>query len=197
MPKYMILLQNLLTGKYFFLTFQGSLRSLLSSSTIALASWMLRQEASFLQRWSLSRTDAGFEQCALHPSSCFSFAAGRNGEQTNLSPVGAASHLAFLKPQPRPNPCDWYACGCSEKPGMPLTPSSQRGPVFARLALRSARIRTNLIWPEGAFLWLMIPPRIFSRSNLARASAAARNASAWSCVCMHDWSEYKLSRNCK
>lgn len=32
-----------------------------------------------------------------------------------------------------------------ESPGMPLAPASQRGPVFAQLALHSAHTRTNLI----------------------------------------------------
>lgn len=112
---------------------------------------MLRQKASFLQRRSLQRTDAGLNNVLSIPPAVSHFAAGWTAQQRNPSLVEAASQLAFRSHSLVLIHVIDMPPDVVKSPGMPLTPSSQLGPVFARLALLSAHIRTNLIWPEGAF----------------------------------------------
>lgn len=86
------------------------------------------------------------------------FAVGWTEQQKNLSPVEDASQLALISHSlsliaVRPSICHKIHAlpDVVKRPGVSCVPSSQQGLVCARLALRSAHTRTNLIWPEGGF----------------------------------------------
>ncbi len=111
---------------------------------------MLRQKAKMSSfRGGVCREQMQVEQCALHPSSCFSFR-WRVDWRTEES-VTALQSRSLVLIIVRPSICHVIDMPprVMKSPGMPLTPASQGGPVFARLALLSVHTRTNLIWPEG------------------------------------------------
>lgn len=122
-----------------------------------------------------------FEQCALHPSSCFSFRCRMDCTTEESVTSGSCVSVGLSKPQPSPNPCDWYASGCSEKPRhAPHALQPARACLCsAGVALCSHQDKLDLT--RGSLLWLMIPPRIFSHSNLVWLNRCA-NACVWVCV---------------
>lgn len=150
---------------------------------------MLRQEASLPSEDEFAENRCGLNNAPSIPPAVSHFAVGWTEEGRNPSPVEDASRWAFAKPQPRPNhrpsihlPQDWYASGCC---GKPQHAPRARQPARACLCSAGTALRSHQDKPDltrGRLLWLMIPPRIFSHSNLAPLDCCA-GACVWVCMC--------------
>lgn len=113
---------------------------------------MLRQEASLPSEEEFAENRCGLNNAPSIPPAVSHFAVGWTEEGRNPSPVEDASQWALQSHSLvliiiRPSICRRIDMppDVVESPGMPLAPASQRGPVFAQLALHSAHTRTNLI----------------------------------------------------
>lgn len=140
-----------------------------------------------------------FEQCALHPSSCFSFRCRvdwRREESVTSGrcvPVGLMRSHSLVLIIVRPSihlPQDWYASGCR---GKPRHAPRARQPARACLCSAGTALRSHQDKPDltrGRLSWLMIPPRIFSHSNLAPLDCCAVlcvGVHVWTTVWMWQW----------
>ena len=151
---------------------------------------MLRQEASLPSVEEFAENRCGLNNELSIPPAVSHFTVGWTEEGRNPSPVEDVSQWALGSHSlvliiVRPSICRRIDTppDVVESPGMPLTPASQRGPVFAQLALHSAHTRTNLIWPEGgSFDWWF--HYVSSATAIWPGSTAVRVPV---CGCVHVW----------
>lgn len=158
---------------------------------------MLRQKASLP-----SEVESAENRCKLNnvlsiPPAVSHFAVGWTEEQRNPSLVEAASQLALRSLVliiVRPSICHEIDMPprVVKSPGMPLAPASQRGPVFAQLALRSVHTGTNLIWPEGGSCdwWFH---HVSSATAIWPGSTAARTL-VCGCACVYNCLNVTVNR---